>query len=859
MSKKVSRAESISLAGLVVVFASLFPCAPAGRAAADSPEFRDAVAALQRGDLPTAEQKILAELKLHPTEAEALSLLGAVFDNQKKFEEAGQNHKLAMANSPNSAGILNNYGNHLLFTGNPQGAREIFLRAVALEPGDDYANVQLAQLALKANHGQEALGYLDHLPAQQLETPSVAVFRLIALDQVGNRTEAGLVFDRLAAATENNPQMSTALGRTLAQAGQFDQAETFLTHALAADPANFGLLNQLGLIASHAGHNERAREVFEKALRQQPQNVDVLYSLAFVYNALKQSEAAVRLLAQAARLAPRRADIQRLLAITAGDIQAYDDSVAAWDRYVALAPDDDTGRRERGFARAHIKQPNGITDLEWYAERHPNDATGLWELGVAQGVDDPEKALATLDKAVAIEPDFVEARSARGALNYQQGRAEAALSDLEFAASKQPNNPLVLDRLGQTYLLVDRVADALRVLRRAAELSPDNAKTQLHVANALGAAGQTEESHKFMQRYKELGGGANVMARGVMDYLSLTPEQQHADYRARVEKGIKEHPDDVAMQVLYLKLSIGDGQPDREDAAARQILALKPGPTVLADAGRALLGANRYALAKEMLERAETAAPDTDLGLEMAIADFHTDGPSAGLARLDRVPEPKRGGDYYRTKAQILNAAAMPNDAIIAMRMALKAEPTRPDLYWEAAATMTANHRTDEALQLLDQAARSLPQEVEIPVMQAAVLELAGKTGDAEKLLTDAQHRWPEVPSVWAAQGVISLAHLHNDLARKDLETAVALGAHSPEVYYALAESSLRAGPEHLDAAESAIGQALKIAPDDAALRTLASKIKNAGASHTAGDVTGLPDESGLPAKLFLARPPNEW
>ena len=298
-------------------------------------------------------------------------------------------------------------------------------------------------------------------------------------------------------------------------------------------------------------------------------DVDAMYALAFVYSALKQPEQAVRLLAQAARLAPQRPDVQKLLAVTTGDLHAYDDSVAAWDRYVARAPGDDTGRRERGFAMANIKRAEGgLSDLEWYAGRHPDDPLGLFELGVSQSLNDPEKGLATLDKAVALKPDFVEARSARGALEYQQGRAEAALPDLEFAASKLPDSATVLDRLGQTYLLLDRLPDALRVLRRAAELAPADARMQLHLANALAQAGQTTESRTYMNRYRELGGIAAVPARGVIEYLNLTPEQQHAAYRARVEKGMADHPADAAIQVAYMKLSIADGQMDRATATA---------------------------------------------------------------------------------------------------------------------------------------------------------------------------------------------------------------------------------------------------------------------------------------------------
>ena len=87
------------------------------------------------------------------------------------------------------------------------------------------------------------------------------------------------------------------------------------------------------------------------------------------------------------------------------------------------------------------------------------------------------------------------------------------------------------------------------MLLRAAELAPSDAKIQLHAANALAQAGDQEQAKTYTSRYKQLGGVAAVPARGVLDYLSQTPEEQHAAYRARIEKAIGEHPDDAAMQV----------------------------------------------------------------------------------------------------------------------------------------------------------------------------------------------------------------------------------------------------------------------------------------------------------------------
>jgi len=765
----------------------LCPAAPPG------PDFQDAITALQRGDSAGAEQKLRTELKTHPDEGEAMSLLGVALDNQKKFPEAAEMHKQAAEKTPGSAVVLNNYGNHLLMTNDGNGARDVFLKALAIDAADTYADLQVAQIAVKAGKGQEALDHLAKLPAAQLDTPNIAIFKLIALDQVGNHADADAAFHRLATATQSDGPMSANLALKLVQAGQFEQAETFLTQALAPDPTNFNLLYQLGVVASHAGHDERARDVFEQALRQQPQNVDVMYGLAFVYHDLKQYEQAVRVLADAAKLAPQRADVEKLLAVSFSDLRAFDDSLAAWNRYVELVPNDDTGRRERAFAQANIKQADaGMADLESYVQKHPDDATGFFELGVAQAVDDPEKGLATLDKAVAIDPNLVEARSARGSLDYQLGKGDAALADLEFANSKRPDNAMILDRLGQTYVLLDRLPDAIRTLERAAELAPGNPKTQLHVANALAQAGQTAESKTYMNRYRELGGAVTVPPRGLMDFLNMSPEEQHASYRAHLEKGVKDHPEDASLQVAYLKLSISDGQMDQAVATAHRLEELKAGAITLADAGRAMMAAGQYPLAKELLTQAMAADPTAGLELDLAIAGFHADGFAAGLRALDRVPQSARGADYFVARSEMLDAGGKPDDAIAAVLSAIKSSPLRTDLYWRAAVLMVKEKRSAQALQLLDEGTKAMPQEAQMPVVRAIVLDATGKGEDASRLLSDAQRRWPEDAAVWAAEGMIQAQQKRFAEARKALATAVSLGAHSVEVKAALAQMDAR-------------------------------------------------------------------
>ena len=738
-----------------VLAAVLVLSVAAGWAGDEQAALRDAVAALQHGDFRAAEQKLRGEVAAHPNDALALSLLGVALDSQNQFREAAEFHRRAVAAAPRTSDVLSNYGSHLAATGEDAAARDAFLKAIELEPGNVNANLQLARQSLKRKNGAEALRYLKRLQSGQLAAPNVALIHLEALYLAGDSAQADALATQLSAAAKGDAGLNFPLGLALANGGRFEQAEPFFARALAAAPADFNILFNLGAVAVSAGHYERAREVFETASRQQPQNVEVLVRLAAVHYELQQSQAAVPLLVQAAKLAPRRADIQKLLALTTIALGALEDGLAAWDAYLKLAPDDDFARRDRAYTAVRMGQvENGIAGLKAFLARHPDDAMGHYQMGIAQGQTDPVQGLAHLDRAVALMPGFAAALSARGALYYQQGKPEAAVADLESAAKLRPDDATNLDRLGQTYLALDRASDAVRVLRQAAEMEPGESKIQLHFARALADAGQTAESKVVMDRFRGLGPSAkNGVPAGLVEFLGLTPEERRADYRSRVEKAMRDHPDDPAVQLACLKLLLEDGNVERVPAAAHRIAELKPGAGVLAEGGRALLQGGLYAPAQEMLSAAAAATPPADVAVDLEIANAH-----------------------------VLDAAGQHEEAIAAVRRALAQAPSRPDVYWHAAALLLRNQRIPEALRLFDGVA-----DPEMLLMKAVLLELAGQNAEAADLLNEVQERRPEWFAVWVARGIMQARHNQSGEARKSLENAVALGARSPEVRALLA------------------------------------------------------------------------
>ena len=718
------------------------------------PTIQEALTALGRGDFASAEQTLRADLLGHPGDSSTLTLLGVALDNQRKFAEADEMHRRAVTSAPQSVDALSNYANHLLNTGKEDEARKFYLQVVGLDPEQLNANLQLARIDVRQKNGREALARLKSVP----DSPQVAVVRLEALDAAGDRSGADALATQIATDAGDSLGPNFAIGLELANAGAYARAEVFFSKALAAAPTDINVLVNLGVVAAHAGHYERAREVLQAASRQQPQNVDVLYNLALVDSESRQTEAAVRALAQAARLAPQRADIQRLLAITTGDLGALEDSAAAWERYLKLTPGDDFARRERGFTAIQMgKFEQGMPDLEWFVEKHPEDAVGHFELGQAQSKDEPAKGLVHLDRALALKPDFAAAHSFRGSLYYQSGKFDEAVKDLEAAAALRPDDAVTLDRLGQSYSALDRVSDAVRVLKRAAELAPDDSKTVLHYARALADAGQAAESKVAMDRFRQLGPvTVKSVPGGLVDYLSLTPEQQRADYRSRVEKAARANPKDVAAQVSLLKLQLDEGVAAEE--TARRIVALKPGAAVLRDAGRALLEAKRYEAARDVLEG---TGPDLDL----ALAVFHTNGAADGLARLEKAP---RDGDWYLARAM------MTGDYSKVAEWA----PTRVDLYREALSGLNSKRDYQTALALLERA----PKDRELMLTRATTLELAGRRDEAERRLAELQGRWPEWQAVWVAEGFLLARRGKSAEAKKAAQTAIALGARSTAV-----------------------------------------------------------------------------
>ena len=806
-------------ATLACLFGWMLFAQPAGKSSLDA-----AAKAYGEGKLDVAEQILETLLKTEPEDPGALVMMGVVLDAEQRYQEAEAYYRRALKVAPSAYQVLNNAANHYLTMGNRDRARDLYLRTLAIDPHQANANLQLAQMCIDDKQAQQAISYLEHIAGTD---PDVELLRARALALTGRCRESSDLLEKIGKPA-GNASVYYSIGMAQAECKRFDNAEESFSRALDADPRNFDILYNLGLAALRAGHVERAQSVLETALHEKPDDADTLLALAQVFEKRHQLIACTELLTRAEKVSPDRADVVLLLAQVSAGLEFFEDSAAAYDRYLKLRPHDDVARRERGFELARANRLDSARqDLEWYTGRHPKDAVGYFEFAVARLFENRDAALALLDRAITLDPSLYQARYTRARLNIEDGRPAEAIPDLKLFLEKEPKNVEALARLGQAYLAANRPSDALEVLDRARALAPDSVLVMLHYYRTLIKLGRRQEAAAVLVRLRSSGNREDTRRHvGLIDYLSLSPEDRRARRLANLQHNSAADPGNFPLKIILIRELIADGRGDEGIKLLHEMQPADLSPALQAQCGRILLGLERFEDARTFLERALAAAPGLrEARLDLAIALFRLHDSAGALRTLDAEPAVASQGDYCLVRAQILDAQGKIQEAAAALNQGMHAAPTRAALYYQATSFLLKHKLYHQAQSLLEEASRILPDDRELMLAQVVTLNLLQRDADSQRLLAKIQARWPEWERPYLLKGILLESKLSSAEARQALETAIALGSNAPEAYYYDALAISHSAPEELDAAQKAIERALALTSKDPYIYLLAGRI----------------------------------
>lgn len=198
-------------------------------------------------------------------------------------------------------------------------------------------------------------------------------------------------------------------------------------------------------------------------------------------------------------------------------------------------------------AQRQLEQYEQIAATEARAEANPEDAASQSALGglyLQLGL--MTRALAPLERAVALAPEDADTRLLYGYACNASGRAEEALAAFRYYLERNPDDAGTLNQIGYALLQRGEAEQALTYFRRYAELAPDDANAHDSLAEGLFNAGQLEESaaeygkalelnpaftnSRFMlgEVYRRMGSNALAIAT-YQRFLEQVPEGAQAD------------------------------------------------------------------------------------------------------------------------------------------------------------------------------------------------------------------------------------------------------------------------------------------------------------------------------------------
>lgn len=253
------------------------------------------------------------------------------------------------------------------------------------------------------------------------------------------------------------------------------------------------------------GSARGAIEILRPIVRAEPRNADARLLLGTALAVGGRRSESIAQLNEAVRLRPNSATAYNTLGMALGRFVETSAARAAFEKAIRLDP---------GLAGARVNLALLLAQShEWdLAREHLDRAIEIQSTARAYCLrarvhneqHHPEAALADLERAVRLQPDYAEAWYELGVTRHASLDEAGALSAFEQVIRLDPANGGARFRLGSAYLRSGKPRQAIEHLREALRLDPDNRAALYNLQMALRRDGRIDEAKQAETRMTEL-------------------------------------------------------------------------------------------------------------------------------------------------------------------------------------------------------------------------------------------------------------------------------------------------------------------------------------------------------------------
>ena len=360
----------------------------------------------------------------------------------------------------------------------------------------------------------------------------------LALEQQGRYAEAEAAWLTLLKAHSQNPEPYAQIGLIEARQQHYKEAVPYYRKALAINPAVPGLRLNLALALFKAGELQQALPEFEALLKAAPPgSPDALRCTILTgmsYYGLARYQEAAPFLQQAADRDPNNLSLLLALAHSYLWSKQLQQVLDVYHQILMLNPDSAEADMIAGEALDEMKDNEGSTKM--------------------------------FRAAVKADPKLPDVHFGLGYLLWTQKQYPEAATQFQAELVNEPDHEQALLYLGDTFIQMNRSANAQPLLEKAASLAPETGLAHLDLGIVFMDAGRNDEAlRELTQAVRQMPDDVNVHWRLGRLYRTLGRKDE-----ARAEFDKASSLNKAADEDLFKKIANGRKRPPAAEATGAQ-------------------------------------------------------------------------------------------------------------------------------------------------------------------------------------------------------------------------------------------------------------------------------------------------
>jgi len=632
----------------------------------------DATLAMRKGDRAAARDKVQQVLKVAPEHVPSLLLAGQIELAENNVASAQQHLRKALNRAPDHEAVRRTLAVAYLRGNQPMRARDTLQPLLAADRTVDPALMMLAGEALLAS---------------------------------GDLKLASAYFSKASTGQAQKAAAQTRLGQIAFASGDQDAGLKQLESAAAIEGSGFQA--DLALIAAHLRRNEtdEALAAARALERKQPNNPLSQHMLGMVAAARKDPKSAREHFGRAIELAPDY--VPSLAALAALDLTdgRPQEARGRFERLIERDP-----KAEHGYL--------GLAEIQARAGDSPKDVDATLRRAIAANPQamqarraqivlllanhDARAALAAAQSAAAAAPDDASALEMLARAQEAAGEYYQAIETLQKLAAMQPESVTPLRQLAALHLKHRQPERAIETLRRAQRLEPASTQVRAALAAAMLRAGRPDDAMREVRALHSQSPGLAVAHTLESEVHAANRDWTQAERAARHAQQLE--PQSGAHAVRVHAILLAAAKNSEAAAFAKRWRADHPrDPLMRLHLAELALRAKEYRTAFGLYQEAVTIAPNHPIALNNLawVAGELGDARAVGYAERALKLAPN-SANVLHTMGALLVKQGDAKQGLTYIQRARSIDPKRAEFQLSHAKALIALGRKDEARKELE-------------------------------------------------------------------------------------------------------------------------------------------------------------